>query len=57
MVGQPFDVVKVRYQTTQFAGRYASTYQALGKQLELGGDGADGSIGTIMREEKVHLNS
>ncbi|WVR08551.1 hypothetical protein IAU60_005606 [Kwoniella sp. DSM 27419] len=30
VVGQPFDVVKVRYQTPQFAGRYSSTFGALG---------------------------
>lgn len=38
VVGQPFDVVKVRIQTPQFAGRYASTF---------------GALGAIMREEKV----
>ncbi|GFZ48109.1 hypothetical protein JCM24511_05857 [Saitozyma sp. JCM 24511] len=39
IVGQPFDVVKVRYQTPEFAGRYASTF---------------GAFGAIVREEKVH---
>ncbi|RSH85272.1 hypothetical protein EHS25_005079 [Saitozyma podzolica] len=39
VVGQPFDVVKVRYQTPEFAGRYASTF---------------GAFGAIVREEKVH---
>jgi hypothetical protein len=29
-VGQPFDVVKVRYQTPEYAGRYSSTFAALG---------------------------
>jgi hypothetical protein len=29
-VGQPFDVVKVRYQTPEYAGRYSSTFSALG---------------------------
>jgi solute carrier family 25 carnitine/acylcarnitine transporter 20/29 len=31
IVGQPFDVVKVRYQTPEYAGRYSSTFKALGK--------------------------
>jgi hypothetical protein len=31
VVGQPFDVVKVRYQTPEFAGRYASTFGAFGR--------------------------
>lgn len=30
IVGQPFDVVKVRYQTPQYIGRYGSTFSALG---------------------------
>ncbi|ORY26607.1 mitochondrial carrier domain-containing protein [Naematelia encephala] len=30
IVGQPFDVVKVRYQTPQFQGRYTSTFAAIG---------------------------
>ncbi|WRT70681.1 uncharacterized protein IL334_007679 [Kwoniella shivajii] len=38
IVGQPFDVVKVRYQTPQYAGRYSSTFSALG---------------SIVKEEKV----
>ncbi|WWD20676.1 hypothetical protein CI109_105152 [Kwoniella shandongensis] len=38
LVGQPFDVVKVRYQTPQYAGRYSSTFSALG---------------AIVKEEKV----
>ncbi|WWC72555.1 uncharacterized protein I206_106517 [Kwoniella pini CBS 10737] len=38
VVGQPFDVVKVRYQTPQYAGRYKSTF---------------GAIGAILKEEKV----
>jgi hypothetical protein len=33
IVGQPFDVVKVRYQTPEYAGRYSSTFSALGKSL------------------------
>ncbi|CAD6564976.1 MAG: hypothetical protein TREMPRED_000531 [Tremellales sp. Tagirdzhanova-0007] len=39
VVGQPFDVVKVRFQTPQYAGRYVSTF---------------GALATIMREEKMH---
>jgi hypothetical protein len=35
IVGQPFDVVKVRYQTPEYAGRYSSTFAALGKLPEL----------------------
>jgi hypothetical protein len=31
LVGQPFDVVKVRYQTPQYSGRYGSTFGALSK--------------------------
>ncbi|WWC65069.1 uncharacterized protein I303_107683 [Kwoniella dejecticola CBS 10117] len=38
VVGQPFDVVKVRYQTPQYAGKYKSTFSALG---------------SILKEEKV----
>ncbi|OCF33700.1 carnitine/acyl carnitine carrier [Kwoniella heveanensis CBS 569] len=38
VVGQPFDVVKVRYQTPQYAGRYTSTF---------------GALGAIVKEEKV----
>ncbi|KAK8850494.1 hypothetical protein IAR55_004412 [Kwoniella newhampshirensis] len=38
VVGQPFDVVKVRYQTPRYAGRYSSTFSALG---------------AIVKEEKV----
>ncbi|WVO17368.1 hypothetical protein L204_105060 [Cryptococcus depauperatus] len=38
VVGQPFDVVKVRYQTPQYMGRYGSTFSALG---------------AIVKEEKV----
>ncbi|WWC92271.1 uncharacterized protein L201_007225 [Kwoniella dendrophila CBS 6074] len=38
IVGQPFDVVKVRYQTPQYAGKYSSTFSALG---------------AIVKEEKV----
>lgn len=33
VVGQPFDVIKVRYQTPQYIGRYASTWRALGEGL------------------------
>ena len=29
VVGQPFDVVKVRYQTPEYAGKYPSVYGAL----------------------------
>ncbi|WWC98591.1 hypothetical protein V866_005483 [Kwoniella sp. B9012] len=38
VVGQPFDVVKVRYQTPEYAGRYKSTF---------------GALGAIVKEEKV----
>lgn len=38
IVGQPFDVVKVRYQSPQFNGKYGNTF---------------GAIGAIMREEGV----
>ncbi|WVQ95620.1 hypothetical protein IAU59_002718 [Kwoniella sp. CBS 9459] len=38
VVGQPFDVVKVRYQTPQYAGRYSSTF---------------GALGSIVKEEKL----
>jgi len=31
LVGQPFDVVKVRYQIPSFNGRYTSTWGALGE--------------------------
>lgn len=31
IVGQPFDVVKVRFQTPEYAGRYTSTFRALGE--------------------------
>lgn len=37
-MGQPFDVVKVRYQSPQFNGKYGNTF---------------GAIGAIMREEGV----
>ncbi|KIR79525.1 carnitine/acyl carnitine carrier [Cryptococcus gattii E566] len=40
IVGQPFDVVKVRYQTPQYIGRYGSTFSALGaivKEEKIGG--------------------
>ncbi|KAE8541409.1 hypothetical protein D1P53_002768 [Cryptococcus gattii VGV] len=40
IVGQPFDVVKVRYQTPQYIGRYGSTFSALGaivKEEKFGG--------------------
>jgi solute carrier family 25 carnitine/acylcarnitine transporter 20/29 len=35
IVGQPFDVVKVRYQTPEYAGRYTSTFKALGRIYRL----------------------
>jgi solute carrier family 25 carnitine/acylcarnitine transporter 20/29 len=38
VVGQPFDVVKVRYQTPAYSTRYASTF---------------GAIGAILKEEGV----
>jgi solute carrier family 25 carnitine/acylcarnitine transporter 20/29 len=48
VVGQPFDVVEVRYQTPRFAGQYTSTWGALsGSDIELL------MIGAIVREEKV----
>lgn len=31
IVGQPFDVVKVRYQTPEYSGRYSSIRSAFGK--------------------------
>ena len=31
VVGQPLDVVKVRYQTPDFAGKYTSIYKAFGE--------------------------
>ncbi|EIW69903.1 hypothetical protein TREMEDRAFT_71447 [Tremella mesenterica DSM 1558] len=39
VVGQPFDVIKVRYQTPEFNGRYSSVWR---------------TFGAIVREEKVH---
>jgi hypothetical protein len=38
VVGQPFDVVKVRYQTLAYAKRYSSTF---------------GALTSILRDEKV----
>lgn len=38
VVGQPFDVVKVRYQTPSYNARYSSTF---------------GALGAILREEGV----
>lgn len=55
MVGQPFDVVKVRYQTPEYNGRYASITQAFSESstcfshpwpIQL-------TSGAIVREEKV----
>ena len=40
VVGQPFDVVKVRYQTPSYNARYSSTF---------------GALGAILREEGVSL--
>lgn len=33
VVGQPFDVVKVRYQTPEYRGRYSSIRSAFGELL------------------------
>lgn len=51
VVGQPFDVVKVRYQTTAFAGQYRSTWGALGGlKLILSSSRAETS-GNILKHE------
>lgn len=53
-MGQPFDVVKVRYQTPEYAGRYSSVIGAFGESsYGLCGELSPKRQGSIVREERV----